>query len=196
MALAAMNWTEIGVHKVISEFLRAERDRFGSCEQWWPLINYPDLDDPLENHQRLRLFYSVRGPLMFEIPPDTKWYEVHSLTEKEIDEVRVSERLVSQWKEAGNELDKVAAVAQKPLKALPDAWARIILWGHEKTGPFSIIEGNNRLLAWAYAAPRPPLIIPVYVGLSTSLCHWHFADPACSLGEGLFRTAKHDAVIE
>jgi hypothetical protein len=185
-----MTWTEIGFHNVISEFLRAERDsRFSAYEQWLPLINNPNLNDPLENHLRLRLFYSARGPLMFEIPPDTKWYEVDSLTENEIDEVRVSERLNAEWKAAGNKLEEVAAVAQKPLKALPDAWARIILWGHERIGPFSIIEGNNRLLAWAYANPRPPLNIRVYVGLSTSLCHWHFSDPACWLGEGLFRTA-------
>ena len=117
-----------------------------------------------------------------------RWYEVVSLTENEIDELYVSARHNPQWDGAGNKLDQVAKVARLRLESPPDAWARIILYGHTKTGPFSIIEGCHRMLAWAYADPRPPLSISVYVGLSPSYCYWHHADPPFSLGQGLYDT--------
>jgi hypothetical protein len=125
---------------------------------------------------------------MIEIPPDTKWYEVQSLTENEIDELYVSARHTQLWDQAGNKLDRVATVAPEQLKSAPDSWARIVLWGHGRAGPFSIMEGNHRMLAYACARPRPPLDIPVYVGLSPSYCFWHYADPAFSLGQGLYKT--------
>lgn len=68
-----MTWTEISVHNVVSEFLRAERDtRFNFYPPWLPIIDNPNLNDPVENHKRLRLFYILRGIFMIEIPPDTK----------------------------------------------------------------------------------------------------------------------------
>ncbi len=186
MALAAMVWTEISIHHVVSEWLRAERDtRFNFYEAWLPIIDNPNLNDPLENHKRLRLFYIPRGRYMIEFPPDTKWYEVQSLTDKELDELYVSARHNDKWDKAGNKLDRVAAVEQWSLTAPPAAWGRIILWGHDKTGPFSIIEGCHRMLAYAYA-PQPPLNISAYVGLSPSFCFWHFADPAFKLGNDLY----------
>ena len=182
MALATMVWTEISIHNVVAEFLRGERDsRFNFYPPWLPIIDNPNLNDLLENHKRLRLLHIIRGIFMVEIPPDTKWYEVQSLTENEIDELYLSAKHNPQWDEAENKLDRVAMAARLPLKSPPDAWARIILWGHDKTGPFSIIEGNHRLLAYAYAHPRPPLNISVYIGTSPSYCYWHYADPRLSI---------------
>jgi len=118
------------------------------------------------------------------------WWEVRSLTENEIGELYVSARHNNEWDAAGNRLEQVAAVVREPLRSLPSSWSgRIVLWGHDRAGPFSIIEGNHRMLAYAHCAPRPPLSIDVYVGLSPSYCYWHFADPALVLGNDLYRRA-------
>ena len=51
------------------------------------------------------------------------------------------------------------------------------MWGHDRGGPFTILEGNNRLIAYASTAPRPALEVSVFIGLSKSPCFWHRADP-------------------
>jgi len=122
---------------------------------------------------------------MIEIPSDTGWFEVENLTENEVDELYVSARHTPQWDQIGNKLTDVAKAAPEPLKAPPDKWARIILWGHTRAGPFSIFEGNHRLIGYAAANSPAPLKIRVYVGLSTSLCFWHHADPSLLLGQGV-----------
>jgi hypothetical protein len=183
MALASMVWSEISINNVVSEFLRAERHRYDpTC---FPIIDNPNLSDPMENHDRLRLLYVPRAIFMIEIPPDTKWYEVENLTESELDELYLSARHSESW--AGKKLDEGAATAQLPLTSPPETWARLILWGHDKKGPFSILEGCHRMLAYAYANPRPRLSLPVYVGLSPSYCYWHHADPVSWLGQDLFK---------
>ena len=190
MALVDMSWTRISVHNVVSEFLRGERDKFSfyPALAWLPIIENPDLSDPLQNHKRLRLLYLNRGMFMIEIPPDTTWWNVHSLTENELGELYTSVRHTPPWDAAGSKLEKVAAVTLEPLKSAPSSWnGRIILWGHGRVGPFSILEGNHRMIAYASAAPRPELRIDVYVGLSASHCYWHFADPPHMLGNDLYR---------
>jgi hypothetical protein len=144
MALFHKEWNTITIHRVISEFLRAERDNFAPIHPpWTPLINSPNLDDPLENNKRLRLFYIKRSIFWIEIPLDTIWYEVNSLTANELDELYVSAKHNPVWDGAGNKLDRVAAVEKIPLHTPPEAWGRVILWGHNKDGPFSIIEVSN-----------------------------------------------------
>jgi hypothetical protein len=187
MTLAHRSWIPITIHNVVSEFLRGERDQ-NFHPPWLALIDNPNLNDPLENQRRLRLLYIRRGVFMIEIPNDTQWYEV-TLAEDDIDDLYLSARHDPQWDGLGSKLDQVAAALQpkpEPLRALPDA--RIIQWGHEKSGPFTIIEGNHRMLSWAHSRPLPQLNISVYVGISPSYCFWHYADPALPIGQGLFRT--------
>jgi hypothetical protein len=52
-----------------------------------------------------------------------------------------------------------------------------ILWGHSKAGPFTIIEGNKRLIAYA-ATGETTINIPVLIGLSPMRCLWHILDQA------------------
>ena len=162
------------------------RELFSFYQPWLPVIDNPDLNDPLQNHKRLRLLYLKRAKFMIEIPPDTTWWNVRSLTEDELGELHVSARHTEQWNVDNYKLESVAAVVRKGLTSPPTTWpGRIILWGHERTGPFSILEGNHRMLAYANTARRPPLNIDVYVGLSPSLCYWHFDDPPYLLGNDL-----------
>ena len=85
MALANMIWTRVTVHGMVAEFLRAERNR---VQQSIPsaditLIDSPDISDPQTNHTRLRYLHLIRSRLIGEIPPDTRWYEVRNLTDRD-----------------------------------------------------------------------------------------------------------------
>jgi hypothetical protein len=189
MARDRKKWTPTSIHRVVSEFLLGERQGVADLyPPWLPIVDDPHLDDPLENHKRLRLLLIRRGVFMVEIPPDTQWYEVQ-FTEKDIKRLYVSAKHNPDWDRPGNRLDQVAATLRPepaPLTAPPDKWAAcIILWGHKRSGPFTIIEGNHRMLSWAHTKPRPPLKITALVGISLSYCHWHFEDPRVSLGQGL-----------
>jgi hypothetical protein len=197
MALIDKNWTKVSINNVVSEFLRGERDTISRiCPPWLPIIDSPNLRDPLENHKRLRLLYIHRANFWIEVPPDTVWHEVHSLTEDELDELYLSARHNGEWDAAGSRLVKVAAVSPPPLRASPDVWpGRIILWGHGQTGPFTILEGNHRMLAYAAAPRRPLLDIGVHIGLSESFCYWHFADPPKKLGNDLIKTEPANTEI-
>ncbi len=137
MALAAMRWTRVSIHKVVLAWLRAERETHVAKalvafpEPVWSLglsnlLDRPNLNDPDENR-------------------------------------------------AKNELPKVAARKKLPLRVAPSSWERPILWGHDRNGPFTIIEGNNRLTAYA-ASGQSGLNIPAFIGLSTMRCVWHLSD--------------------
>jgi hypothetical protein len=192
-----LKWTKIGIHEVVLEWLRGERDtKFNFYPPWLPVIDSPNLRDPVENHKRLRLLYIKRGPFIVEIPPDTEWWEIHGFTENELDELYLSARYhPSPWNDAGvNKLDKAAAII--PQDPIPMPWSgRIILWGHDKAGPFTIMEGNHRLLGYARDKTRSPLNIDVYVGISPSYCYWHALDPAIWFGRDLYKSNPRLVVL-
>ena len=138
-------------------------------QPWLPVIDNPDLNDPLQNHKRLRLLYLKRAKFIIEIPPDTTWWNVRSLTEDELGELGVSAQHTEQWNVDNYKLESVAAVVRKGLTSPPTTSARTHHpVGSRETGPFSILEGNHRMLACANTARRPPLNIDVYVESLTS----------------------------
>jgi hypothetical protein len=192
MALVDMNWTGITIHHVVLEFLRCERKttKFRGPQDWQAVIDNPNLSDQLENQKRMRLLYILRAKFMIEVPPDTTWWEVRSLTENELGGLYVSAKHNQVWDRPGNQLQQVAAsIPIIPLDAPPSAWpGRIILWAHDRKGPFTILEGNHRMLAYTQATSRAPLRLDVYVGLSQSYCFWHHADPDYCVGADLFDT--------
>jgi hypothetical protein len=190
MPLVQETWTAVSVHKVLLGWLRAERDTNANIahllktqQHLRRLVDNPDVRDPEENRARLRLFYSARWPFFFEIPPDTVWYEVQSVSEAHFSELRAVN--FGHWNDAAdqNELEFVAARKKLALRGAVN-WEGIVLWGHDKTGPFSIFEGNHRLSAYAYSK-NTGLSIPVFVGLSPLKCHWHILDAAPILFQDL-----------
>jgi hypothetical protein len=191
MSLVNMEWNRVSVHEVVAEFLRGERFKF---ERLLPsaemaLIDTPNISDPRENHARLRYLYCSRGSLIGEIPPDTRWYEVRNLTGEELSELHVIARCG--WDHSGdkNELFRVALRRPSVLTSQPSSWARPILWGHAKAGPFTVLEGNNRLIAYASQAQQPPLMIPALVGLSPTPCCFHIFDPPDVIANDLWKMA-------
>ncbi len=191
MSLANMAWNRVSVHEVIAEFLRGERNKF---EQSLPsakmvLIDSPNTTDPHANHARLRYLYCSRGYLIGEIPPDTRWYEVRSLTDEQLSELHVIARCGWDHSDDRNELHRVAGRRPSVLTSQPRSWARPILWGHEKAGPFTILEGNTRLIAYASQGQQSALMIPALVGLSPTPCCFHIFDPPDVIANDLWKTA-------
>jgi hypothetical protein len=102
MSLADKEWRPASMHKVVSAWLRAERNEndgiraiFGRIPElvWLPglnrLLDQARLDDPEENRARLRLLYMYRNLFAVELPPDTRWYEVRSLMHPDLNNLHV-----------------------------------------------------------------------------------------------------------
>ena len=100
---------------------------------------------------------------------------MRNLTHNEINELRAVNH--GDWSDPAdkNELQNVAARKKVDLQDEPSDWEPPILWGHARSGPFTIIEGNHRLTAY-FATGRNDLDIPVFVGMSPLKCHWHRPD--------------------
>lgn len=153
------------------------------------VIDNPNTMDPSENHFRLRLLFYVRAELMGEVPPDTQWYEVRNLGDDELKELLIIARCGLDNLAENNELIKVLRQTAPSLTSLPAKWRKPILWGHDKCGPFSIIEGNHRLAAYT-AHIDYTLSIPVLVGLSPTPCFFHYPDAPHFIANDLWRTAN------
>ena len=187
MALAQQVWQQTTIHEVVAEFLLSERVKYARLPaNLLAQVDTPNTANPAENHFRLRLLNYMRLQIMVEIPPDTTWYEVRSLTDAELPELLVIAHCG--WDDdLGRDRNELSAVARRRPQAVRDPvaqWRRPILWGHDRTGPFTILEGNNRLSAYA-SAPQPPLTVPVFVGISPTPCFFHFPDPPHMLGNYL-----------
>lgn len=194
MTLAEKEWIEISLHQVVLTWLRGERKthirplvpQFTRIP--WTvlspriseLLDRPDLESANENRARLRLLYIIRSKFMGEIPPDTRWYEVRNLTYGDLAELRAVNFHTWTDPQDKNELANVAARKNLPLRAEPAKWEKPILWGHTTAGPFTIIEGNNRLTSYV-ASGDTGINIPIIVGLSELHCIWHILDQCDSV---------------
>lgn len=177
--LAGEQWTAVSQHAMVLPFLRAEWDRW-PVTRWIDrrLVDEADLTDRVANRLRKGVLFMARGRLFQSIPTDTKWFEVQNLRDEHLQELRVIGRCGWEHPSDRNELRKVALRRDKPLKLPPAQWDAPVLWGHTMEGPFTILEGNNRLASYAGdAAHAGTLDLPCIIGLSAQPCYWHLADP-------------------
>jgi hypothetical protein len=63
-----------------------------------------------------------------------------------------------------NELEKVALPATEDCWEPKDEWSPI-LWGHDRTGPLTIVEGNHRMTALARSENPDGVALVAFVGL-------------------------------
>jgi hypothetical protein len=173
----------VTLHCVVLAWLRAERHKWASKRP--ALLDDPDLDSPTENRHRLRLLYAIRGFFVMEIPPDTVWYEVRNLQHAHLGELHAID--IAGWTDRAdrNEIVKVAMRKPSPLRKPPPEWELPILWGHSRAGPFTILEGNTRLSAYA-GSGLSDLDIPILVGLSPMMCLWHIHDACGPLMQDMY----------
>src|SRR5262245_58330477 len=137
MALAQELWQRVSMRHIVLAWLRSERDSENARMAWRTLdeqaiaslLDKPDLKDLEQNRLRLRLLYILRSSFMLEIPPDTEWYQVCSLTNASLTELHVVNH--PNWIDPGddNELLKVATRKMFTLSSDPNEWDTQILWG-------------------------------------------------------------------
>jgi hypothetical protein len=185
--MALSKWKIVSVHEVVLEWLCAERAKVENrLEQilpslWAPLgvsklLDDPDLENPLENRARLRLLYLYRNTNLIELPLDTKWYRVQSLRDKDLHRLHLFPNGDPIGEECAYTLTEMAPrLPPGPLNTEPDKWRQPILFGHDKTGDFGILEGNNRLTAYVQSQ-QSNLNIPVLIGLSPMKYAFNYLD--------------------
>jgi len=179
MSLADEEWAQITIWAMHAVFLRGEWDKHNlSAHANRALVDTPDLERVEENLLRMRFLYIAGGRrlLLGEVPPDTRWYRVEMLRHAHLRELRVIGRCG--WDDPRhdrNELEKVADRRVIELRAPPPEWDPPILWGHDRAGPFTILEGNNRLTAYV-GSNEAGLEILTIIGLSAHPCIWHLED--------------------
>ena len=128
MALATKKWSPVSVYKIIAAFLIAEREKgvqeklvdTGSiaAADVAPLLDAPNIGNPEENYFRMRMLYRYRNMFFGELPSDTAWFEVESLTDVELSQLHVVGRCGSDdTAHDQNELLQVAQRRQEPLIA-------------------------------------------------------------------------------
>ena len=175
--LATQQWASVSFNDVALAFLQAEWNKLAPLA-WLDrgLIEQPDLRSPLENAARLSLLMGNRRELLTPLPTSTAWFRVAFLKQEHLPQLRVIGGCGFRGTELGHVLTDVAARVPRALRAEPEAWAPLVLWGHERHAPLTILEGNNRLIAYAASRPRPLLSVECYVGLSNDHCQWHSVD--------------------
>jgi hypothetical protein len=186
-ALSDESWTPSSAHAVVLALLSAEWDK-------WPRLNEigdrrtvdaADLHDAVGNDLRFALLWQFRGGLLQWIPQDTDWYQVSALRERHFHQLRAIN--FSDWNNPAdeNELEKVAVRKPLALQGAVSAMDPPILWGHDRDGPFTILEGNHRMTALAASErQRAATALSVYVGLSPGLCRWHRPDREALIQQG------------
>lgn len=189
-SLADANWSPCSAHAVVLAFLRAEWDK--PLPGAFPLrmigdrgiIDKADLEDATENNIRSSLLWSIRAGLLQGVPTDTRWFDVRHLREQHFHQVRAIN--YRDWTSPAdcNELENVAARKRLELEKPVTDWQPPIMWGHDRKGPITILEGNHRLAALASSAQRDSCALPVYVGLSANLCRWHLPDKRALIEQG------------
>ena len=174
-------WASSSYDAMVLAFLKGEWSRWRLADRGdVKLITEPDLTDTIQNQTRRRLLDSVRRVLLSQIPRDTRWFEVRHLGARHFWQLRNIHR--SDWSGHSDthELLEMARLQPERLRQEANSWGswRPILWGHNRTGPFTIIEGNHRLtaLAGARAALQENIRMVTYVGISTRPCEWHRPD--------------------
>jgi hypothetical protein len=180
VVLADETWISATHAEVCLAFLRAEWEKVPEITRWHDrrLVDAPDLANWHENSLRRLILGSWREPLLAHIPADTSWWRVRSLRHTHTTELLVIAS--DDWRDPldGNELLNVARRRGETLRTKPADWSPPILWGHEREGPFTILEGNNRLVNYAASVPNSAFAVECFVGLSPSPSVWHLPDRA------------------
>jgi hypothetical protein len=173
--LEAQLWTPSSCDEFAWTFLRAEVHKLGALRNS-ALLATPNFSDAAENARRKELLAGIRACLLKRIPASTNWHRLQFLHRDHFPHLYVIGRCGWDSSQDQNQLERVAVRFQIKLQTSATRWPPLILWGHTRGGDFTILEGNNRLVAYAGAADTTPISAEVLVGLSAEPCFWHLAD--------------------
>lgn len=179
--LSKQRWTHVSVHHVVWAFLVSEWDRFPNkiTKKYNSLIFAPSLTDREQNSQRLKILRTRRRAIIKRLPRNTRWFLVKYMCRHHLADLRVINH--DSWNSSldRNELPLVALRKRVILRTTPEDWPPIILFAHDRMGPYTIVEGNHRLTALA-GAESVEFTTPVYIGLSEAKSDLHLLDAKSS----------------
>lgn len=185
--------------EVISEFLKndfqsPEFQEFQAVGAH--LVSAPDLTDVLENRFRRALLFVRHGALWRELPKGTEWFEAE-VRSADLHRIRVFPR--AHWRKLALGDFTITQVAQRIAddrfrNRTPDAFlakikdlldhlqeddasvaGAVLLIGMNESGPFTILDGNHRLLAATLAGPGAVDRLRFFCALSPNMnrCCWY-----------------------
>lgn len=208
--------------EVISEFLKNDfyasvfTKYQGSLGQ---MVASPDLDEVVENALRRALLFVRHGTLWRELPRDTEWFQVE-LKVSDLKNIRVFPR--AQWRKLAQGSFGITEICESitlgprsdvgtefmsKIKSLRSRYQEqnelgaVLLIGQSENGPFTILDGNHRMVAAILASPETMnQKLRIFCGLSPRMdaCCW-FETNLTTLfryGTNLLRYAFHDPIAE
>ena len=183
--------------EVIAEFLKSDfesavfEDYQDSLRE---LVTKPHFDDPSENAKRRALLFIRHLPLWRELPKDTEWYEVEIMP-ADLDQIRVFPRALWRKLARGNftltaVIERIRSYRGRDLAvktflakiASLREWLRqdnaegaVLLIGLNESEPFTILDGNHRLVAASMSEPEAMQKLRFLCGLSPRMteCCWY-----------------------
>jgi O-antigen/teichoic acid export membrane protein len=208
--------------QVIAEFLKndfQDPEFTDYQETLSTLVTAPDLNDAGENAKRRALFFIRHGALWRELPQETQWFEVELKT-ADLHRIRVFPR--ANWRKLARGDFAITEVAERiatgrghgvveetflskiqdmsvSLKQESDAGA-VLLIGLNERGPFTILDGNHRLVAATLTSLPAMERFRFFCGLSPRMtrCCWFRTNAATLLhyGANLLRHLANDPEAE
>jgi O-antigen/teichoic acid export membrane protein len=185
--------------EVIAEFLKND----SQCPEFQEyqetvarLVTAPSLQNSDENAVRRALLFVRHGALWRELPESTEWFEAE-IRSADLHRIRVFPR--AQWRKLAVGDFSITQVAQRIVDEryrdrTPEAFrakieylrdhlqeddtavaGAVLLIGLSQSGPFTILDGNHRLLAAMLATPEAVDRLRFFCGLSPRMaqCCWY-----------------------
>ena len=181
------------------------------------LVNAPDLGNAEENKVRRALLFVRHGALWRELPKNTEWFEAE-IRNEDLHRIRVFPR--AHWRKLALGDFSITQVAQRIederyRDRTPEAFrakiedlrdhlmedeasvaGAVLLIGLSESGPFTVLDGNHRLLAAILAAPDAVDRLRFFCGLSPKMhqCCWYQTNVTTLLryARNMVRHVVHD----
>jgi hypothetical protein len=178
--------------EVYCQFLRNERDRLRGDPkegQLAALVSRPDFNDINQNAARRRFLFSVRWPLLAQLPDPLQWHSA-TMEQGDLEKLRLIRNCGWDDRAPDNILgevrfpmnfdlsgqEKITAILQK-ITTAPDFDKTLVLVAQTTDGPFTILDGNHRATAMMVAERSGKFTevnVKAYVGVSPrmNICIW------------------------
>ena len=204
--------------EVIAEFLKNDwqcpelREYQGEVAR---LLASSNFADPIENQMRRALLFIRHGSLWRELPKGTEWFEAE-IRSADLHRIRVFPR--AQWRKlargdfsitqvAGRIMDmgcqhlttpvfraKIEDLREHVTQSVPAG--AILIIGLSESAPFTILDGNHRLVAALLSSPETVCRLRFFCGLSPRMvqCCWYRTNLSTLLryATNLVRCVVHD----
>jgi len=177
--------------EVYCQFLRSEPHRFHGDPnqgQLAALVSTPDFSDINQNAARRGFLFSVRWPLLAQLPDPLQWHNA-TMEQGDLEKLRLIRNCGWDDRAPDNILgevrfpmnfdlsseEKITAILQRV--TAPDFDKTLVLVAQTTDGPFTILDGNHRATAMMVAKRSgnfTEVNVKAYVGVSPrmDICIW------------------------